>query len=166
MAVHTPAQETSRAASRPIPHIRAWLVAIVIVLVAAAALVGYATAVGLSTSDGQAVSDRVMGVWATGEQADIDSTYAPGVVMSIDGEQVAGNRDEIGAVIAGAIGIGNTYTQVGPVAEYETANGDLYVATLVDVVGPGHPIGTPVIGFYRVRDGMVDRHILLAAEGY
>ncbi len=62
--------------------------------------------------------------------------------------------------------IGNTYRQVGSVVEYLAADGDLYVATLVEVVGPGHPDGVPVVGFYRVKDGQVIRHVFMDAEHY
>lgn len=62
--------------------------------------------------------------------------------------------------------IGNTYRQVGSVVEYLAADGDLYVATLVEVVGPGHPDGVPVVGFYRVKDGHVIRHVFMDAEHY
>lgn len=64
--------------------------------------------------------------------------------------------------IATAIGIGNTYTQVGPVAE----DGDMYIGTLVDVVGGAHPNGDPLVGFYRVRNGEVIRHVFMGAERY
>ena len=113
------------------------------------------------------VSEMVMEAWATGEQADIEAIYAVDVRMVLDDETVAENRDEITSVITGAISIGNTYRQVGPVTEYVAADdGDLYVATLVEVVGAGHPDGDPIVGFFRVRDGKVIRHVFIDAEHY
>jgi len=112
------------------------------------------------------VSEMVMEAWATGEQADIDAIYAEGVRMVLDDETVAENRGEISSVIIGAISFGNTYRQVGPVTEYVATDGDRYVATLVEVVGAGHPDGDPVVGFYRVRDGKVIRHVFIDAEHY
>ncbi len=107
-----------------------------------------------------------MEVWATGDPAEIDAIYAEDVQMVLDGEMIADNRERITSVILGAIDAGNTYRQVGPVAEYVAANGDVYVATLVEVVGAGHPTGVPVVGFYRVRDGQVIRHVFMDAEHY
>lgn len=112
------------------------------------------------------VSAMVMEAWATGEQADIDAIYAEDVRMVLDDETVAENRDEISSVITGAIAFGNTYRQVGPVTEYVVTDGDQYVATLVEVVGAGHPDGDPIVGFYRVRDGKVIRHVFIDAEHY
>jgi hypothetical protein len=86
------------------------------------------------------------------------------VVQSLDGEVLTRDRDEITDAIRGAIAYGNTYEQVGPVASYEAADGDVYVAWLVEVVGPGHPEGVPVIGFFRVHEGMVIRHVSMDAE--
>ena len=65
-----------------------------------------------------------------------------------------------------AIGFGNTYRQVGPVSSYEAADGDLYVASTVEVSGLAHPDGSPLIGFYRVHNGKVIRQIFLDAEHY
>lgn len=113
---------------------------------------------------GASVADSVMTAWATGDQADIDAIYAEDVVMALDGTTLAEDREEITSVITGALGIGNTYEQIGPVAVYAAEDGDLYVGTLVEVVGAGHPVGDPVVGFYRVRDGRVIRHIFMDAE--
>ena len=60
----------------------------------------------------------------------------------------------------------NTYRTVGPVSSYEAADGDLYVTVLVVVTGPAHPRGVPVVGFYRVHDGKVIRHVVMDAEHY
>lgn len=107
-----------------------------------------------------------MDAWASGEQADIEAIYASDVRMVLDNDPVAENRLEITSIITGAIGIGNTYQQIGPVTTYLANNGDLYIGTLVEVVGPGHPEGDPVVGFYRVRDGKVIRHVFMDAEHY
>lgn len=107
-----------------------------------------------------------MEAWATGDQAVIDVIYAEDVQMVLDGETIAENREEITSVISVAIGIGNTYRQVGSVVEYLASDGDLYVTTLVEVVGTAHPNGVPVVGFYRVRDGQVIRHVFMDAEHY
>ena len=113
---------------------------------------------------GAYIADSVMTAWATGDQTDIDAIYAEDVVMALDGVSVAENREEITSLITGALGIGNTYEQVGPVAVYLAEDGDMYVSTLVEVVGAGHPAGDPLVGFYRVRDGKVIRHIFMDAE--
>jgi hypothetical protein len=55
---------------------------------------------------------------------------------------------------------------VGPVIDYQVPEGDLFVATLVEVVGPGHPSGDPIVGFYRVHDGKVTRHVFTDVEHY
>jgi hypothetical protein len=113
---------------------------------------------------GAAVADSVMAAWASGDQADIDDIYAEDVVMALDGMTVAESGEEITSVITTAIGIGNTYRQVGPVAVYVAEDGDMYVSSLVEVVGVAHQVGDPVVGFYRVRDGQVIRHIFMDAE--
>lgn len=129
-------------------------------------LFGLLTGCSEDESQGSSASEMVMQAWATGEQADITAIYAEDVRMVLDAETVANNRDEITSIITGAISIGNTYRQIGPVTEYLAADGDLYVATLVEVVGAGHPDGDPVIGFYRLRDGQVIRHVFVDAEHY
>ena len=115
---------------------------------------------------GASVAESVMTAWATGDQTDIDAIYAEDVVMALDGTTIAENREEITSVIAGALGIGNTYEQIGPVAVFVAEDGDLYIGTVVEVVGAGHPAGDPVVGFYRVRDGRVIRHIFMDAEHF
>jgi hypothetical protein len=42
----------------------------------------------------------------------------------------------------------------------------MYVASLVEVKGTGHPAGVPLVGFYRVHDGKIIRHIFMDAEHY
>jgi hypothetical protein len=145
-----------------------------IVAVTLALLVG--SAIGVAAQDqgsdgpdagpGQAISDKVMEVWATGDEAQIEAVYDPEVLMMLDKDVLATNRDEIRSTIAGAMGIGNTYEQIGPVIEYQDEEGDLYVATIVEGKGTFHPTGDPVIGFYRVRGGKVIRHIFMYASDY
>lgn len=122
--------------------------------------------VGSDTGAGQAISDRVMEVWATGDVADIEDIYAPDVIMMLDTDVLATNRDEITDVIKGAIHLGNTYRQVGPVIEYVDAAGDMYVGSIVEGKGVVHQKGDPVIGFYRVHDGKVIRHIFMYGPLY
>jgi hypothetical protein len=121
---------------------------------------------GPDAGPGQAISDKVMEVWATGDESAIEALYDPDVLMIIDGEEYAADRDGITSVIKGAIGIGNTYRQVGPVIDFVDTGGDLYVGTIVEVNGIAHQKGDPVVGFYRVRDGKVIRHILLYGPEY
>jgi hypothetical protein len=138
----------------------------------AAAVAGYAVAGGFSSeaAPGQQVSDEVMKAWATGDAASIEAIYHPAVKMVLlyDGEDhvVASSRKETTAAATGAIDFGNAYSQIGPVASYVAEDGDTYVATLVEVTGPGHPDGVPLVGFYRLRDGKVIRHIFMDAEHY
>lgn len=134
-------------------------------------MVALVAASGCSSSDsnealGEETAAMLMTAWATGDQADIDAVYAEDVRMVLDDLTLAENREEITEVITGAIGIGNTYEQVGPVSVYEAEDGDLYIASLVEIVGAGHPVGDPVVGFYRVRHGEVIRHVFMEAESY
>jgi ketosteroid isomerase-like protein len=115
---------------------------------------------------GESIGEMVMEAWATGDQAAIDAIYAEDVQMVLDGGTIAENREEMTSTISGAISIGNTYRQVGSVVEYVASDDDLYVATLVEVVGPGHPTGVPIVGFYRVRDGKVIRHVFIDVEHF
>ncbi len=115
---------------------------------------------------GESVGDLVMEAWSGGDTAAIERIYDTDVVMVLDGDTVAENRQQITEIVEGAIGIGNTYQQIGSVAEYTDSNGDLFIATLVEVVGPGHPTGDPIVGFYRVRDGKVIRHVFMDAAVY
>ncbi|MDH3295716.1 MAG: nuclear transport factor 2 family protein, partial [Acidimicrobiia bacterium] len=102
---------------------------------------------------GTDVSHDAMRAWESGDPADIEAVYDPSVVVIIDGKELASDRDEMGSVIASAIGLGNTYDHVEPVAFYTASDGDVYIAGIVEVVGPGHPEGVPLVGFFRVRDG-------------
>lgn len=156
------------------PRLNLWLV----VAAAAAALIvagvaGYAIAGGFSSesSPGQDVSNKVMAVWTTGDTAAINALYAPAVtfVLEYPGRtptDVQTNRQQLTDTIKNAIAYGNTYTQVGSVTSYTAAEGDTYIASLVEVKGPGHPSGIPVVGFYRVHNGKIIRHIFMDAEHY
>lgn len=144
---------------------RFWSIVLVVVL-SLVSIVGCSSEDSADDETGASVAEAVMAVWATGDQADIDAIYAEDVVMVLDKVTVAEDRTEISSIITGAMGIGNTYTQVGPVAVYVADDGDMYVGTLVEVVGPGHPTGDPIVGFYRVRDGEVIRHVFMEAPSY
>jgi hypothetical protein len=142
-------------------------------LITVALLAG--SAIGVAAQDdedatpsmsGQVISDMVMEAWASGEDAAIEAAYDPAVVMILDGDELAADRDGIASVIRGAKRFGNTYAQVGPVSEYQHTSGDTFVATLVEVRGAGHPQGDAAVGFYRVRDGKVIRHVFMDAEHY
>ncbi len=115
---------------------------------------------------GESIAEMVMNAWAGGDQADIRAVYAEDVRMVVDADTLASNRQELTELIRGVIDFGNTYRQVGPVAEYLASGGDTFIATLVEVVGPGHPTGVPIVGFYRVRDGEVIRHVFIDADDY
>jgi ketosteroid isomerase-like protein len=135
-----------------------------VVALLAAALVGYWAGGGFDTADpGEAVADRVMEAWATGDTEAIEDTYAPDVVLVLDGSLIVDDRDAMAQVIDDALALGNTYEQIGPVTSYQGANGDLYVSTLVEVAGPGRSDGEPLVGFYRVRDDVVVRHVFWQA---
>ncbi len=138
-----------------------------VVAIVAAGIVGYALAGGFTTESapGEDVSDRVMNVWATGDAASVRATYDPAVLVTLDADVVASSAKEVAEVAGNAIANGNTYKQIGPVAYYKSKeNGDIYVASLVEVTGAGHPVGDPLVGFYRVRNGKVIRHIFIDAE--
>lgn len=140
-------------------------------LLAVLALAAVACSAAPTVSQGASASAKstaalVMKAWASGDSADIEAVYATDVRMILDTDTLASDREEIAGVITEAIGIGNTYEQVGPVAEYVAADGDTYIATVVKVTGIGHPSGVPVVGFYRVRDGKVIRHVFMDAEHY
>ncbi len=115
---------------------------------------------------GNLIGEAVDKAWDTKAAEDIEAVYDPEVVMILDGETLAVDRDELANVIAQARGIGNSYRHIGPVAEYWASDGDLYVAALVEVSGVAHQDGVPVVGFYRVRDGRVIRHVFMDAEHY
>lgn len=156
------------------PH-SSWLVAaIALAGIFVAAIVGYAVAGGFTTESaapGQDVADRVAKAWATGDAASIAAAYDPKVkvILVYDNTEdvVASNIEELTTAIKGAIGLGNTYEQIGPVAYYESAeDGDVFVASMVEVEGIAHTVGDPLVGFYRVRDGKVTKHVFMDAEHY
>jgi ketosteroid isomerase-like protein len=146
---------------------RRWLVPVVVtVIIALIAGIGITVSLLTGDSDGRAIADQVLEAWATGDQATIDSVFAEDVRAVADGQVVAVNRDQLSAEIKGAVAFGNTYRRVGPVSEYVATDGDLYVSYMVEVGGTGHPEGVPVVGFLRVRDGQVVRHVFMDAEHY
>ncbi len=154
------------------PHFDPLVLAAVGLAAVIAGLVGYAIAGGFtteSTSPGQAVADKLNHVWATGDPAAIKATFAPNVhfLLQAPGEHAEfTSRAQLAAVIHEVIPHGGTYTQVGPVASYTAPDGDMYVAALLEVKGPGHPYGMPAVGFYRVHEGKVIRYIFMDAEHY
>jgi hypothetical protein len=118
-------------------------------------------------ADIEAIADLIMQAWAPDyDEAKIEAIYHPDVVMMLDANVIAADREELKNVARNALRLGNTYTRVGPVIPYESADGDLYLASVIDVRGYAHQSGDPVIGFYRVRDGRVIRHIFMEASGY
>jgi hypothetical protein len=155
------------------PHLRLSVVVAAAAALCVAGVIGYAIAGGFSgnSTPGGDVSSNVMTVWRTGDTAAINALYVPSVkfVLEYPGRaatEVETTRKQLTDTIKNAIAIGNTYTQIGPVSTYTTADGDTYVASLVEVKGPGHPSGVPVVGFYRVHDGKIVRHIFMDAEHY
>ena len=147
-------------------HVSSWLVAgIALVAIVLAGIAGYAIAGGFTTesSPGQGAADRVMKAFATPDAASISAAYDPALKVSLiwDGTEhvIATNAREEAAAIREGLAIGNTYRQIGPVSTYEAPNGDLYVAHIIEVKGPGHPNGDPIIGFYRVHNGKVIQQI-------
>ncbi len=121
---------------------------------------------GSVAEEGAAISALVMKAWETGDQADIDVVYAQDVRMIFGQDTLAENREEIGSLISETMGFGNSYEQIGPVTTYTGIDGDLYIGTMVEVQGAGHPRGAPLVGFYRVSDGQVILHVLIEAETY
>lgn len=138
-----------------------------VVAILGAGIAGYALSGGFTpeSAPGQDVSERVMDVWSTGDAASVRATYDPAVLVTLDADVVASSAKEVSEVVGNAIAYGNTYRQIGPVAYYKSEeDGDVYVASLVEVRGTGHPAGDPLVGFYRVRDGKVIRHVFIDAE--
>lgn len=137
------------------------------VAVVVAALVGYWAGGGFTSDPGEAVASRVDEAWATAEPEVVEDVYASEVVMVLNGELIADGRGELLETMETAVnGLGNTYTQIGPTSSYETANDDLLVAGIVEVTGPGHPSGEPLVGFYRVRDDQIVRHVFWQMPQY
>lgn len=79
-----------------------------------------------------------MSAWASGDTAAIKALYAPNVQFVAEypgrpASQVDTTRAAVIETIRHAIAGGVTYTQVGPVTSYTTANGDMYVSSIVEV---------------------------------
>ena len=154
-------------------HPRSRLIATVVLVALAAGLAGYAIAGGFSSASNPAqdLSSRVMAAWASGDIAAINDLYAPNAKLVLEypgrpANEMANGRANIATTIAAVKGIGNTYTQLGPVTSYTAPNGDLYVTSVVEVKGLAHQAGTPIIGYYQVHDGKIIRQIFLQAELY
>lgn len=149
----------------PVAKRRPWPLMVITAVIALA--VGAGAALVLSgdsdTDPGTDLSDAVMVAWATADPDDIDAIYADDAVFIVDGEPLATGIDEITDMIGD---VENTYETIGPVSSYEAADGDLYVSVLVEVVGPAHPLGVPAVGFYRVHEGEVIRHVVMDAQHY
>ena len=137
-------------------------------LLAASSCASSASSPELPEVECDSVVDAVMVPWATGDAVDVDAIYDPAVRMVVDGDVVATDRAELTAIIVDAVdgGNGNTYTPVGPCSGYLATDGDTYISSLVNVGGRGHPAGVPVVAFYRVRDGLVIRHVAMDAVHY
>ena len=155
------------------PNVNSWPAAALGLALVIAGLVGYAVAGGFTgeaTSPGQAVADRVNNVWATADPAAIRATYAANVkfLLEMPGERAQfSNRAQLADTIHSAVIVaGYTYTQIGPVSSYTAADGDMYVTSLIEIRGSGHPSGVPAVGFYRVHNGKVIRQIFMDAEHY
>jgi hypothetical protein len=115
----------------------------------------------------QAISDMIAQAWTPEyDEAKVEAIYDPEVLMMIDMEVYAADREEIKSLIRSALGAGNRYTQIGQEIDYVDEDGDLYLASIVEVTGVAHQTGDPVIGFWRVRDGKVIRHIFMFAPDY
>jgi ketosteroid isomerase-like protein len=147
------------------PRRRSWMLVAVVGVMAFVVGAGVALALGQSTDDdpGSDISDAAMVAWATADPEDIAAIYAEDAVFIFDGEPLAAGLGEITDMIGD---VENTYETVGSVSSCEAADGDLYVSALVEVVGPGHPLGDPVVVLYRVHDGKVIRHVVMDAEHY
>jgi ketosteroid isomerase-like protein len=144
---------------------RLWPIVLITGVLGLAAGVGVAALLdqGADADPGTEVSDAVMTAWATADPDDIKAIYADDALFVLDGESVASGVDRFIDMIPT---VANTYRTVGPVTSYEAADGDLYVTALVVATGPPHPNGVPVVGFYRVHDGKVIRHVFMDAEHY
>lgn len=142
------------------------LVVAAVLAVVLAAFGGYALAGGFSTSEGQTVSDNVLQAWRTGDVDDMKAAYAPTVEFVMDDASSTLTREQLRANIqtnltmAGLWDEPDAVQQIGPVAEYTDGDGDLYVTSMVDVNG------SPMSGFYRVRDGKVISHVFLTVRDY
>ena len=154
-----------QSAHEPRPRRRALIAAVAAVALAVG--VGVGVLVGRRGGDepGSDVSDRVMLAWRTADPDDVRAAYATDAVFVFDGEELAVGVDDVTAMIDSAVNeLGNTYEVIGPVSATTADDGDLYVSFLVEVTGPGHPNGSPIVGFYRVHDGLVVRHAVIDAE--
>jgi len=117
--------------------------------------------------DIQTVAAMIAQAWAPEyDEAKVEAIYDDEVLMMVDNDVYAADREELKSLIRNALGVGNRYAHIGPVIDYVGRDGDLYLAGLVEVSGAGHPNGDPLVGFWRVHDGKVIRHIFLYAPDY
>jgi hypothetical protein len=120
-----------------------------------------------SSVDIQTVADMIAQAWTPEyDEAKVEAIYDPEVLMMLDADVLARDREQIKSVIEGGLGVGNRYRHISPVVGYEDDDGDLYIAAIVEVGGTYHPSGDPVVGFWRVHDGKVIRHIFMYAPDY
>lgn len=144
-----------------------WLVPVVVAAILAVGAGVVVVSRLAEDGEARAAADQVMEAWATGDQATVASAYAEGVRMVIDSETLAENREQMVDHITFVIGWGNTYRRVGPVSEYVTTDGDLYVSFMIEgKAGTEDAEGVPIVGFLRVRDGQVIRHVFMHADDY
>lgn len=138
-----------------------WVAGALAVLLAA--LAGYGVAGGFSAKLGPRVAAEAVQAWQSGDRADVDAVYAPSARLVLDGRTIATGRAAITAAINTVRGLGDTYRQVGSVAQYSIRGGDVYVSSLVEVDGPQHPGGDLLLTLYQIRDGQVIRQTVAQA---
>lgn len=114
--------------------------------------------------DGQTIAEMVNEAVASCgvegcDQAIVEAAYGPDIRLTIDGQTMAAGLDELMGLLPAAGRMGNSYRLLTPVAEYRARDGDLFVALFVEVTGPGHPSGDPIVILMQVRNGTVIRQV-------
>ena len=152
--------------------LRMWLVATVMLVL----LVGVGGAVAAQEPDEeepapsidiQTVADMIAQAWMPDyDEAKVEAIYDAEILMMLDTDVLATDLEQLKSVIKGGLGVGNRYRTISPVVGYEDDDGDLYIAGIVEAGGTYHPSGDPMVGFWRVRDGKVIRHIFMYAPDY
>lgn len=158
---------TDAAPSRRLPI---WMTAVLAVLAIGIGFgAGYLTFGSPFTSaeawEAERVSSSVMKAWRTGDEVDIEAIYAPDADYRFGGRARAVNREGISAEISRAILVDNTYRQVGPATAYTAWDGSVYVVTLIEATRNRIPEDEPLVAYYRVKDGVVTRHVVMAPYG-
>ena len=138
-----------------------WVAAALAVLLAA--LAGYGIAGGFAPKLGPRVAAEAIQAWQSGDRAAVDAAYAPSARVVLDGRTLAAGRAGITSAIKSSLGLGDTYAQVGTVAQYSIRGGDIYVSGLVEVDGPQHPGGEFLTTLYQIRDGQVIHQVFTPA---